>query len=126
MVATLPARTPKPGSPASSPTSPTSPTSPRSPLMAGLARVAQAQVNLDALPFPISSEAHPAAPSSQLEERVRNHHRAKSGPEQMINDRPEDAKMMNRVLMVLMKRLGSSKTFGENVIFMLNRARESS
>ena len=36
----------------------------------------------------------------------------------------EDAKMMNRVLMVLMKRLGSSKTFGENVIFMLNRASE--
>lgn len=28
----------------------------------------------------------------------------------------------NRVLRVLMGRLGSSKTFGENMIFMLNRA----
>ncbi|TDL27855.1 hypothetical protein BD410DRAFT_713183 [Rickenella mellea] len=28
----------------------------------------------------------------------------------------------NRVLIVLMRRLGSSKTFGENMIFMLNRA----
>jgi len=29
----------------------------------------------------------------------------------------------NRVLGVLMHRLGSTKTFGENMIFMLNRAR---
>lgn len=29
----------------------------------------------------------------------------------------------NRILRVLMRRLGSSKTFGENMIFMLNRAR---
>jgi len=28
----------------------------------------------------------------------------------------------NRVLRVFMRRLGSSKTFGENMIFMLNRA----
>ena len=28
----------------------------------------------------------------------------------------------NRVLGVLMRRLGASKTFGENMIFMLNRA----
>lgn len=28
----------------------------------------------------------------------------------------------NRVISVLMRRLGSSKTFGENLIFMLNRA----
>lgn len=28
----------------------------------------------------------------------------------------------NRVLDVLVSRLGSSKTFGENMIFMLNRA----
>lgn len=28
----------------------------------------------------------------------------------------------NRVIRVLMRRLGSSKTFGENMIFMLNRA----
>lgn len=28
----------------------------------------------------------------------------------------------NRVLDVLISRLGSSKTFGENMIFMLNRA----
>lgn len=28
----------------------------------------------------------------------------------------------NRVIQILMRRLGSSKTFGENLIFMLNRA----
>ncbi|OCF37771.1 hypothetical protein I316_00898 [Kwoniella heveanensis BCC8398] len=33
-----------------------------------------------------------------------------------------DPKKNNRVLVVLMRRLGSSKTFGENMIFMLNRA----
>lgn len=33
---------------------------------------------------------------------------------------PVDSK--NRVLKVLMRRLGSSRTFGENMIFMLNRA----
>ncbi|KAF9521777.1 hypothetical protein CPB83DRAFT_865258 [Crepidotus variabilis] len=31
----------------------------------------------------------------------------------------------NRVIRVLMRRLGSSKTFGENMIFMLNRAQHS-
>ncbi|KAF5375633.1 hypothetical protein D9757_008514 [Collybiopsis confluens] len=31
----------------------------------------------------------------------------------------------NRVLLVLMRRLGSSKTFGENMIFMLNRAQRT-
>lgn len=30
----------------------------------------------------------------------------------------------NRVVRVLMRRLGMSKTFGENMIFMLNRASE--
>jgi hypothetical protein len=30
----------------------------------------------------------------------------------------------NRVLRILMRRLGSTKTFGENMIFMLNRASE--
>lgn len=39
------------------------------------------------------------------------------GPEQEPQEK-------NRVLRVLMRRLGSSKTFGENMIFMLNRARE--
>lgn len=56
---------------------------------------------------------------------IRNHHRVRSGTtpgKAFQHDRAEDAKMQNRVLMVLMKRLGSSKTFGENVIFMLNRA----
>lgn len=37
----------------------------------------------------------------------------------------EDGKKHNRVLVVLMRRLGSSKTFGENVIFMLNRSENS-
>ncbi|KAI5117908.1 hypothetical protein M0805_003602 [Coniferiporia weirii] len=38
------------------------------------------------------------------------------------HSRPEDT---NRVLRVLMRRLNSSKTFGENMIFMLNRAGRS-
>lgn len=37
---------------------------------------------------------------------------------------PDNAESKNRVIRVLMRRLGSSKTFGENMIFMLNRARE--
>jgi len=36
----------------------------------------------------------------------------------------EETKGKNRVLGVLMSRLGNSKTFGENVIFMLNRCRK--
>lgn len=32
------------------------------------------------------------------------------------------SEVQNRVLAVLISRLGSSKTFGENMIFMLNRA----
>lgn len=40
------------------------------------------------------------------------------------HDQSEDVKKANRVLMVLMRRLGNSKTFGENIIFMLNRAGE--
>jgi hypothetical protein len=38
----------------------------------------------------------------------------------------EISESKNRILRVLMRRLGSSKTFGENMIFMLNRARTSS
>ncbi|KAK8846670.1 hypothetical protein IAR55_005757 [Kwoniella newhampshirensis] len=57
---------------------------------------------------------------------VRNHHRARSGTMAGYNqDQSEDAKRNNRVLVVLMRRLGSSKTFGENMIFMLNRAENS-
>jgi len=36
----------------------------------------------------------------------------------------EHAVAENTVIRVLMRRLGSSKTFGENLIFMLNRAGE--
>lgn len=56
---------------------------------------------------------------------TRNHHRSHTGSA-MYNDHSEDAKKMNRVLMVLLRRLGNSKTFGENIIFMLNRAGGSS
>lgn len=57
-----------------------------------------------------------------VDTHVRNHHRASSGSAIHTHEHGEDAKKMNRVLIVLMRRLGSSKTFGENVIFMLNRA----
>lgn len=45
--------------------------------------------------------------------------------EQPVPRRPSErfsSESKNRVLRVLMRRLGSSKTFGENMIFMLNRA----
>ncbi|KAJ6622827.1 hypothetical protein B0H10DRAFT_1723933, partial [Mycena sp. CBHHK59/15] len=38
---------------------------------------------------------------------------------------PAPSEPKNRVLRVLMRRLGSSKTFGENMIFMLNRAQRT-
>lgn len=41
--------------------------------------------------------------------------------EQPVEAKPEE---LNRVLRILMARLGSSMTFGENMIFMLNRAGE--
>lgn len=41
-------------------------------------------------------------------------------------EREEQSKRNNRVLAVLMRRLGHSKTFGENIIFMLNRSRKYS
>ncbi|KAG7450939.1 uncharacterized protein BT62DRAFT_984253 [Guyanagaster necrorhizus] len=43
-----------------------------------------------------------------------------------ICDREQSGVEQNRVLRVLMRRLGSSKTFGENMIFMLNRAQRTS
>ena len=38
------------------------------------------------------------------------------------DDMKDKSKTDNRVIQILMRRLGSSKTFGENIIFMLNRA----
>jgi hypothetical protein len=49
------------------------------------------------------------------------HHHKKDSKGNVITDASE-AKRANRVLAVLMRRLGGSKTFGENMIFMLNRA----
>ncbi|KAJ7076503.1 hypothetical protein B0H15DRAFT_595737 [Mycena belliarum] len=44
----------------------------------------------------------------------------------MVASLPSDSpEPKNRVLQVLMRRLGSSKTFGENMIFMLNRAQRT-
>lgn len=38
------------------------------------------------------------------------------------NDTTASVETKNRVLHVLMRRLGTTKAFGENMIFMLNRA----
>ena len=67
------------------------------------------------------SPTSPPSPCSRFKqgETTRNHFRANSGS--AMHDHSQDAKKHNRVLIVLMRRLGSSKTFGENVIFMLNR-----
>ncbi|KAJ9110118.1 hypothetical protein QFC19_001789 [Naganishia cerealis] len=40
-------------------------------------------------------------------------------------EREEQGKRDNRVLSILMRRLGHSKTFGENIIFMLNRSQDN-
>ena len=75
---------------------------------------------------PVSDEPEsleqPKTPATET--HTRNHHRARTGSIAFNQDHSEDAKQNNRVLTVLMRRLGSSKTFGENVIFMLNRAGE--
>ena len=76
---------------------------------------------------PITSTAtfteEPLSKSLHAESHMRHHVRAHTGGTvPFTHDHSEDSKMQNRVLMVLMRRLGSSKTFGENVIFMLNRS----
>ena len=59
----------------------------------------------------------------------KNHNRAHTNDGSKLgvgaHEQSDDVKKANRVLMVLMRRLGNSKTFGENIIFMLNRARKS-
>lgn len=70
---------------------------------------------------PITSVSLPK-PRHLSVEHTRNHHRANSGSALDGHQHAENAKKLNRVLIVLMRRLNSSKTFGENVIFMLNRA----
>lgn len=69
----------------------------------------------------------PERPTLTIPDSHRNHFRTRSGTTLHVHEQnhSEDAKKMNRVLIVLMRRLGSSKTFGENVIFMLNRAGRS-
>lgn len=52
-------------------------------------------------------------------------HSGESRKEDHLPADPAEAKKLNRVLKVLMQRLGASKTFGENMIFMLNRAGSS-
>jgi Protein of unknown function (DUF2013) len=47
---------------------------------------------------------------------------AKPGNGSELNNSGKAVDSKNRVLNVLMRRLGSSQTFGENMIFMLNRA----
>lgn len=42
-----------------------------------------------------------------------------------LNDITNATNSQNRVLHVLIRRHGTSQTFGENLIFMLNRASES-
>ena len=91
-------------------------------------------------PVPATSRLHPSLHPERDGERQRsssvsgnangkNHNRAHTndGSKLGINahEQSEEVKKANRVLMVLMRRLGNSKTFGENIIFMLNRARKS-
>ncbi|KAL1721419.1 hypothetical protein EV715DRAFT_194878 [Schizophyllum commune] len=56
------------------------------------------------------------SPAPDQEHHRKSNHRLSNDPE---------GKNQNRVLSVLMRRLGTSKTFGENVIFMLNRSKRT-
>ena len=47
---------------------------------------------------------------------------SKTIPEKKAEEAPEPK---NRIIRVMMRRLGSCRTFGENMVFMLNRASES-
>ena len=73
---------------------------------------------------PVTSASLPKPRLLSTEGHTRNHHRSHTGSALDGQQHAEDAKKLNRVLIVLMRRLNSSKTFGENVIFMLNRAGE--
>ncbi|EIW68669.1 hypothetical protein TREMEDRAFT_39577 [Tremella mesenterica DSM 1558] len=74
-------------------------------------------------PTQSTSEEAPTSGLLDTGAQVRHHHRAHSAePGPYTHDHSEEAKKGNRVLVVLMRRLGSSKTFGENIIFILNRA----
>lgn len=47
---------------------------------------------------------------------------SKTNPEKKKAEEPPEPN--NRIIRVMMRRLGSCRTFGENMIFMLNRASE--
>ena len=48
---------------------------------------------------------------------------SKASPERKKTEEPPEPK--NRIIRIMMRRLGSCRTFGENMVFMLNRASES-
>ena len=48
---------------------------------------------------------------------------SQANPEKKKSEEAPEPK--NRIIRVMMRRLGSCKTFGENMVFMLNRASES-
>ena len=75
--------------------------------------------------FTTEPEELPKPQTLLPEPRTRNHHRSNTGSAVFSHEHTDDAKKLNRVLMVLMRRLGNSKTFGENIIFILNRAGEA-
>lgn len=71
------------------------------------------------------SNSHPPLPTSSFA----SYSSATAATQREVIDREaketeEQSKRDNRVLSVLMRRLGHSKTFGENIIFMLNRSRK--
>ena len=47
---------------------------------------------------------------------------SKANTEKKTEEAPE---LKNKIIRVMMRRLGSCRTFGENMIFMLNRASKS-
>lgn len=66
----------------------------------------------------------PIALSHPLQVALNEQFMVAAMPGQSVDSRPKKEKkhVPNRILEVLMRRIHSSKTFGENIIFMLNRA----
>ena len=73
---------------------------------------------------PASTASPPETPKSNLFTLRGAQHRRASTPSNPPASPLADVQVQNRVVGVLIHRLGSSKTFGQNMIFMLNRASE--
>ena len=95
-------------------------------MVATLAPTPAASTSASSSHHPHSSSHHSNHQSHHHSRSIDKGKRAAPPPPPLEAAGATEAKKANRILSVLMGRLGASKTFGENMIFMLNRAGESS